>query len=130
MKYELNFGEGPFDLQEVTLFNIRLQNWTNVLLLTSISDSQFQTLSPLDIISEICGHYQSSYAEETSNLSPGEVLIQFIKRLKSKLPTECIEKIFSTDSIGWFSKRCDVSLKTADDKVADLLRQLKAASAN
>ena len=106
MKYESSFGEGPFDLQEVALFNIRLQNWTNVLLLTSISDSQFETLSHVNIISEICDHYQSSPAEENSNISPGEVLIQFIKRLKSKLPTECIEKIISTDSIGWFSFRC------------------------
>ena len=103
MKYESSFGEGPFDLQEVTLLNIRLQNWTNVLLLTSVSDSQFETSSPIDIISEICDHYQSSPAEDKSNVLPGEVIIQFIKRLKSKLLTECIEKIISIDSIGWFS---------------------------
>ena len=103
MKYGSNFGEGPFDLQEVTLFNIRLQSWTNVLILTSISDSQFQTLPVLNIISEICDHYQSSPAEVNCKISPGEVLTQFIKRLKSKLPTECIDKIISTNSTGWFS---------------------------
>ena len=103
MKYGSNFGEGPFDLLEVTLFNIRLQNWTNVLLLTSISDSEFETSPVLTIISEICDHYQCSPAEEKSKISPGEVLIQFIKKLKSKLPTECIDKIISTNSIGGFS---------------------------
>ena len=103
MKYGSNFDEGPFDLQEVTLYNIRLQNWTNVLLLMSISESQFQTLSFTNIISEICDHYQSCHADEKSKISTAEVMIQFIKRFKSKLTEECIEKIISTNSIGWFS---------------------------